>query len=87
MFSSSSPFVCGVPGYPVGPFNALGTLVKYEILIATLGDDKKKPAGVFCPNLSRILPQKGAASPPTEEKKKLEPTVTQNPMTIRRFSL
>ncbi|GBO35723.1 hypothetical protein AVEN_163750-1, partial [Araneus ventricosus] len=40
-----------------------------------------KPAGVFSPKLSRILPQKGAVSPPPA----FEPTVTQNPMTIRRF--
>ncbi|GBL84387.1 hypothetical protein AVEN_117158-1 [Araneus ventricosus] len=44
-----------------------------------------KPAGVFSPKLSRILPQKGAVSPSPAWLKKFEPTVTQNPMTIRRF--
>ncbi|GBM20806.1 Synaptotagmin-16 [Araneus ventricosus] len=45
----------------------------------------KKPAGVFCPKLSRLLPQKGAVSPSPAWLKKFEPTVTQNPMTVRRF--
>ncbi|GBN95555.1 hypothetical protein AVEN_24657-1 [Araneus ventricosus] len=45
----------------------------------------KEPAGVFSPKLSRILPQKGAVSPSPAWLKKLEPTVTQIPMTIRRF--
>ncbi|GBN52680.1 hypothetical protein AVEN_47386-1 [Araneus ventricosus] len=44
-----------------------------------------KPAGVFSPKLSRILPQKGAVSPSPAWLKKFEPTVTQNPMTMRRF--
>ncbi|GBN83580.1 hypothetical protein AVEN_159627-1 [Araneus ventricosus] len=44
-----------------------------------------KPAGVFCPKLSRILPPKGAVSPSPAWIKKFELTVTQNPMTIRRF--
>ncbi|GBM90530.1 hypothetical protein AVEN_158605-1 [Araneus ventricosus] len=44
-----------------------------------------KPAGVFSPKLSRILPQKVAVSPSPAWLKKFEPTVTQNPMTIRRF--
>ncbi|GBO35507.1 hypothetical protein AVEN_168963-1 [Araneus ventricosus] len=41
--------------------------------------------GVFSPKLSRILPQKGAVSPPTSWIKKFEPTVTQDPMTIRKY--
>ncbi|GBN39460.1 hypothetical protein AVEN_189151-1 [Araneus ventricosus] len=45
----------------------------------------EKPAGVFSPKLSRIIPQKGAVSPSPAWLKKFEPTVTQNPMTIRRF--
>ncbi|GBN51405.1 hypothetical protein AVEN_64935-1 [Araneus ventricosus] len=40
-------------------------------------------AGVFSPKLSRILFQKGAVSPSLAWLKKFEPTVTQNPMTIR----
>ncbi|GBM90034.1 hypothetical protein AVEN_50657-1 [Araneus ventricosus] len=44
-----------------------------------------KPAGVFSPKLSRILPQKVAVSPSPAWLKKFEPIVTQNPMTIRRF--
>ncbi|GBM99641.1 hypothetical protein AVEN_169168-1 [Araneus ventricosus] len=44
-----------------------------------------KPAGVFFPKLSRILPQKGAVSPSPARLKKFEPTVTQNPISIRRF--
>ncbi|GBM86606.1 hypothetical protein AVEN_153035-1 [Araneus ventricosus] len=44
-----------------------------------------KPAGVFSPKLSRILPQKGAVSPSPAWLKKFESTVTQNPMTVRRF--
>ncbi|GBM14063.1 hypothetical protein AVEN_209953-1 [Araneus ventricosus] len=44
-----------------------------------------KPAGVFSPKLSRILPQKGAVSPSHAWLKKFEPTVIQNPMTIRSF--
>ncbi|GBO44251.1 hypothetical protein AVEN_72998-1, partial [Araneus ventricosus] len=46
---------------------------------------KMKPAGVFSPKLSRILPQKGAVCPFPARLIKFEPTVTQNPMTIRRF--
>ncbi|GBL97556.1 hypothetical protein AVEN_241295-1 [Araneus ventricosus] len=46
---------------------------------------RTKPAGVFSPQLSRILPQKGAVSLPPAWLKKFEPTVTQNPMTIGRF--
>ncbi|GBM43943.1 hypothetical protein AVEN_251643-1 [Araneus ventricosus] len=46
---------------------------------------EKEPAGVFSPKLSRILPPKGAVSPFPAWLKKFEPTVTQNPMTIRRF--
>ncbi|GBN62246.1 hypothetical protein AVEN_158755-1 [Araneus ventricosus] len=44
-----------------------------------------KPAGVFSPKLSRILPPKGAVSPSPAWLNKFEPTVAQNPMTIRRF--
>ncbi|GBM85518.1 hypothetical protein AVEN_16055-1 [Araneus ventricosus] len=44
-----------------------------------------KPAGVFSPKLSRILPPKGAVSPSPAWLKKSEPTVIQNPMTIGRF--
>ncbi|GBN52802.1 hypothetical protein AVEN_79847-1 [Araneus ventricosus] len=44
-----------------------------------------EPAGVFSPKLSRILPQKGAVSRSPAWLKKFEPTVIQNPMTIRRF--
>ncbi|GBN19381.1 hypothetical protein AVEN_59268-1 [Araneus ventricosus] len=44
-----------------------------------------KPAGVVSPKLSRILPQKGAVSSSPAWLKKFEPTVIQNPMTIRRF--
>ncbi|GBN49108.1 hypothetical protein AVEN_206913-1 [Araneus ventricosus] len=44
-----------------------------------------KPAGVFSPKLSRILPQKGTVSPSPTWLKKFESTVTQNAMTIRRF--
>ncbi|GBL72130.1 hypothetical protein AVEN_115133-1 [Araneus ventricosus] len=44
-----------------------------------------KPAGVFSPKLSRILPPKGAVSPSPAWLKKFEPTVIQNPMTIRGF--
>ncbi|GBM75015.1 hypothetical protein AVEN_191505-1, partial [Araneus ventricosus] len=44
-----------------------------------------KPAGVFCPKLSRILPEKGAVSPPPAWIKKFEPIVTQDPMTIRKY--
>ncbi|GBM06300.1 hypothetical protein AVEN_208983-1 [Araneus ventricosus] len=43
------------------------------------------PAGMVSPKLSRILSQKGAVSPPPVWINKFEPTVTQNPMTIRRF--
>ncbi|GBN05314.1 hypothetical protein AVEN_67892-1 [Araneus ventricosus] len=46
---------------------------------------KVEPAGVFSPKLFRILPQKGAISPSPAWLKKFEPTVTQNPMTIRRL--
>ncbi|GBO24284.1 hypothetical protein AVEN_181450-1 [Araneus ventricosus] len=46
---------------------------------------ESEPAGVFSPKLSRILPQKGAVSPSAAWLKKFEPTVIQNPMTIRRF--
>ncbi|GBO15109.1 hypothetical protein AVEN_186977-1 [Araneus ventricosus] len=48
-------------------------------------EQRGKPAGVFSPKLSRILPQKGAVSPSPAWLKKFEPTVIQNPMTIRRF--
>ncbi|GBN03878.1 hypothetical protein AVEN_232717-1 [Araneus ventricosus] len=45
-----------------------------------------KPAGVFSPKLSRILPQKGAVYPSPAWLKNFESTVvTQNPMTIKRF--
>ncbi|GBM21385.1 hypothetical protein AVEN_264820-1 [Araneus ventricosus] len=44
-----------------------------------------KPAGVFSPKLSRTLPQKDAVSPSSAWRKEFEPTVIQNPMTIRRF--
>ncbi|GBN61039.1 hypothetical protein AVEN_23853-1 [Araneus ventricosus] len=44
-----------------------------------------KPAGVASPKLSRILLQKGAVSNPLAWLKKFEPTVTQNPMTIKRL--
>ncbi|GBN37219.1 hypothetical protein AVEN_63501-1 [Araneus ventricosus] len=44
-----------------------------------------KPVGEVSPKLSRILSQKGAVFPPPAWIKKFEPTVTQNPMTIRRF--
>ncbi|GBO28354.1 hypothetical protein AVEN_211978-1 [Araneus ventricosus] len=44
-----------------------------------------KPAGVFSPKLSRILPQKGAVSPSPARLKKFESIITQNPMTTRRF--
>ncbi|GBM82568.1 hypothetical protein AVEN_197840-1 [Araneus ventricosus] len=47
--------------------------------------ETKKPAGVFSPKLSRILPPKGAVSPSPAWLKKFEPSVIQNPMTIRRF--
>ncbi|GBM86286.1 hypothetical protein AVEN_207982-1 [Araneus ventricosus] len=43
------------------------------------------PAGVLSPKLSRILPPKGVVSPSPAWLKKFEPTVIQNPMTIRRF--
>ncbi|GBN85289.1 hypothetical protein AVEN_36558-1 [Araneus ventricosus] len=46
---------------------------------------KIKPAGVVSPKLSRILPPKGAVSPSAAWLKKFEPTVIQNPITIRRF--
>ncbi|GBM13513.1 hypothetical protein AVEN_82784-1 [Araneus ventricosus] len=48
-------------------------------------DRGSKPSGVFSPKLSRILPQKGAVSPSPAWLKKFEPTVIQNPMTIRMF--
>ncbi|GBL92474.1 hypothetical protein AVEN_94240-1 [Araneus ventricosus] len=44
-----------------------------------------KPVGVVSPKLSRILPQKGAVSPPPAWIKKLEPIATQDPMTIRKY--
>ncbi|GBN68809.1 hypothetical protein AVEN_13116-1 [Araneus ventricosus] len=44
-----------------------------------------KPAGVVSPKLSRILLEKGAVSPPPAWIKKFEPTVTQDPMTIRKY--
>ncbi|GBO31427.1 hypothetical protein AVEN_199174-1 [Araneus ventricosus] len=49
------------------------------------GVSKRKPAGVFSPKLSRILPPKGAVSTSPAWLKKFEPTVIQNPMTLRRF--
>ncbi|GBN38569.1 hypothetical protein AVEN_132322-1 [Araneus ventricosus] len=49
------------------------------------GDYSLQPEGVVSPKLSRILSQKGAVSPPPVWIKKFEPTVTQNPMTLRRF--
>ncbi|GBO29556.1 hypothetical protein AVEN_58739-1 [Araneus ventricosus] len=49
------------------------------------GESDEKPAGVFSPKLSRILPQRGAISPSPSWLKKFEPTVIKNPMTIRRF--
>ncbi|GBN81379.1 hypothetical protein AVEN_161538-1 [Araneus ventricosus] len=45
---------------------------------------EKTPAGVFSLQLSRILPHKGAVSPPPAWIKRFEPTVIQNPMTVRR---
>ncbi|GBM06273.1 hypothetical protein AVEN_208965-1 [Araneus ventricosus] len=48
-------------------------------------DSERKLTGVFSPKLSRILPPKGAVSPCPAWLKKFEPTVIQNPMTIRRF--
>ncbi|GBO18586.1 hypothetical protein AVEN_21948-1 [Araneus ventricosus] len=47
-------------------------------------DKRRKPAGVFFPKLSRILPPKGAVPPFPAWLKKFEPTVIQNPMTIRK---
>ncbi|GBM29732.1 hypothetical protein AVEN_156914-1 [Araneus ventricosus] len=48
-------------------------------------ENNTKPAGLFSPKHSRILPQKGTVSTYPAWLKKFEPTVTQNPMTIRRF--
>ncbi|GBM65088.1 hypothetical protein AVEN_151452-1 [Araneus ventricosus] len=42
-------------------------------------------ARVISPKLSRILPEKVLFPLPPSGYKKFEPTVTQNPMTIRRF--
>ncbi|GBO03708.1 hypothetical protein AVEN_68003-1 [Araneus ventricosus] len=49
------------------------------------GEHKIKPAGVVSPKLSRILLEKGAVSPPPAWIKKIEPIVTQVPMTIRKY--
>ncbi|GBM30760.1 hypothetical protein AVEN_30582-1 [Araneus ventricosus] len=46
---------------------------------------REKPAGVVSPKLSRILLEKGAVSPPPAWIKKFEPTVTQDPMTVRKY--
>ncbi|GBM80076.1 hypothetical protein AVEN_206915-1 [Araneus ventricosus] len=45
----------------------------------------EKPAGVFAPKLSRILPRKGAVSPSPAWLKKIGTYCYQNPMAIRRF--
>ncbi|GBN86021.1 hypothetical protein AVEN_159926-1 [Araneus ventricosus] len=58
---------------------------RYFSCIDTQKEFVGKPAGVFSPKLSRILPQKDAVSPSPAWLKKIEPTVIQNPMTIRRF--
>ncbi|GBO02651.1 hypothetical protein AVEN_118176-1 [Araneus ventricosus] len=57
------------------------------LFVLTLSEYYYKPAGVFSPKLSRIIPQKDSFSPSPAWLKEFEPTVIQNPMTIRRFSI
>ncbi|GBN45391.1 hypothetical protein AVEN_237854-1 [Araneus ventricosus] len=74
----SKSFPKSIPFSP-GDHSICNRLAKISFLVHA------KPAGVFSPKLSRILPQKGAVSSSPAWLKKFEPTVTQKPMAIRRF--